>query len=144
MSERGWLRQDMERSIAFIHVGIGQREWKDEYVGGWVFYVTTHEIHHVSVLKNPSIGVVTCQSSHRVLLDSNLSSKESSGTCCRWKTIHLLAHTDKQGDSPVLQSPWLPKLSLHSLPGGGASDLHRHFLYTCPSRFFLFGSGVLL
>lgn len=73
--------QDMGRLIVFIHIRIGQEEWMAEYVGGWIFY-NIQKMHHVSVLKNPSLGLVTCHSGHRIPLHSNFSSKECCGTSC--------------------------------------------------------------
>lgn len=79
----------------------------DEYMDGWIFYNVIHKIYYVSVLKSPCLGLVTCYSCHRVPPDINLGGKESAGTSCSLKTVHR-QHTQKQGDSPLLQSLWLP------------------------------------
>lgn len=55
---------------------------------------------------------VTCHSRHRIPSDTNLSSKDSSDISCSWKSIHLPAYTEKQGDSPLVSSFWLPNPSL--------------------------------
>lgn len=77
----------------------------DANIGEWLFYNVIHKIYPVSVLKSPSLGLVTCYSSHRVPLDTNLNSKESAGTSC--SLDYSRQHTQKQGDSPLLQSLWL-------------------------------------
>lgn len=132
--------QDMERIIIFIHIRIRQAEQMNEYVGGWIFYNIIHKTYHVSVLKNPSLGLVTCHSSNRVPLHTNLSSKEASGTSCSLKTIYLPAYTKTRrftsSPIPLARKPLTSLSYTHSLPDVGASHLHSpHFLFTYLPRF---------
>lgn len=130
----------MERIIVFIHIRIVQEEWMDEHVGEWIFYNIINKIYHFSVLKNPSLGLVTCLSRHRIPLDSNLSSKESTGTSCSWKTIHF-ASTHREAKTltptpiPLAHKPLTSQSYTHSLPGVGAAHLRSYFLYSYPPRF---------